>query len=208
MSKVVSTAGRVDWRQARRDSARAAILSVAWAVVRERGLTALSLRDLARRAGITTPTVYAYFDSKNDIYDAMFGQAAEEFAVHMATPDLSDDPREILAEGLQRFVEFCLANPARYQLLFQHVIPGFAPSAESYEPAQRALDSTRARLASIGITDERHLDMWTALTTGLVSQQIANDPSGDRWVRLIDDVVAMFLNYCRPPNTKGRRKRP
>jgi AcrR family transcriptional regulator len=33
------------------------------------GLAGLSLRDLARRAGITTPTVYAYFDSKNAIFD-------------------------------------------------------------------------------------------------------------------------------------------
>jgi hypothetical protein len=29
--------------------------------------------------------------------------------------------------------------------------------------------------------------------TGLVDQQISNDPGGDRWIRLIDDVVVMFL---------------
>jgi hypothetical protein len=41
--------------------------------------------------------------------------------------------------------------------------------------------------------------MWTALTTGLVSQQIANDPGGDRWVGLIDEAVAMFLGYYQSP---------
>ncbi len=188
---------QLDWRQSRRDSARSAILAVAWSVVSEDGLAGLSLRDLARRAGITTPTVYAYFASKNDIFDAMFGQAADEFALHMEAPHGSDDPREILTEGLERFVEFCRASVPRYQLLFQHVIPGFAPSPESYAPAQRALDSTRDRLARNGVTEERHLDIWTALTTGLVSQQIANDPGGDRWIRLIDDVVTMFLNHCQ-----------
>ena len=197
----------LDWRQSRRESARGAILSVAWAAVEEEGLAALSLRDLARRAGITTPTIYAYFASKNDIYDAMFGQAAEEFAVHMAAPHRSIDPRDILTEGLRRFVEFCVANVPRYQLLFQHGIPGFAPSPESYAPAQRALDSTRERLARNGITDERHLDLWTAITTGLVSQQIANDPGGDRWTRLIDAVVAMFLNHCQPNKASERRRR-
>ena len=188
---------QLDWRQSRRDSARSAILAVAWSAVSEDGLAGLSLRDLARRAGITTPTVYAYFASKNDIFDAMFGQAAEEFALHLEAPRRSDDPREILTEGLERFFEFCRASVPRYQLLFQHVIPGFAPSPESYAPAQRALDSTRDRLARNGVTDERHLDIWTALTTGLVSQQIANDPGGDRWIRLIDDVVTMFLNHCQ-----------
>lgn len=33
-----------------------------------------------RRAGISTSAVYAYFDSKNAIYDAMFGKAASQFA--------------------------------------------------------------------------------------------------------------------------------
>src|SRR5665647_1784269 len=75
---------RVDWREARRQSARAAVLAAAWKMVRADGLAALSLRDLARHAGITTPTVYAYFDSKNDIFDAMFGEAAESFAVSKA----------------------------------------------------------------------------------------------------------------------------
>jgi len=70
----------VDWREARRQSARATVLAAAWEMVRADGLAALSLRDLARHAGITTPTVYAYFDSKNAIFDAMFGEAAESFA--------------------------------------------------------------------------------------------------------------------------------
>jgi len=32
--------------------------------------------------------------------------------------------------------------------------------------------------------------------TGLVDQQISNDPGGDRWSRLVDEVVTMFLAYC------------
>src|SRR5919202_1290538 len=122
----------LDWRESRRRAARTAILEAAWAIVQDDGLAALSLRDLARRAGITTPTVYAYFESKNDIYDAMFGQAAEEFAAHMAAPYESDDPRAMLVAGARRFVEFCTGDLARYQLLFQRAVPGFAPSPDSF----------------------------------------------------------------------------
>ena len=46
----------------------------------------MSLRKLAGRAGVTTPTVYAYFESKNAILDAMFGVAAESFAQSNAEP--------------------------------------------------------------------------------------------------------------------------
>ena len=185
------------WREARRRSARDAIVDAAWGLVRSEGLAALSLRELAKRAGITTPTVYAYFDSKNAIYDAMFGRAATEFAGRMSEPYDCEDPRAILAAGVRRFLEFCTSDTARYQLLFQRTIPGFEPTPQSFGPAVRALDGVRERLALNGVTDARQLDMWTALTTGLVDQQISNDPGGDRWARLIDEFVTMFLAYCQ-----------
>ncbi len=195
---------RTDWRETRRQSARDAIVDAAWALVREQGLAGLSLRDLARRAGITTPTVYSYFESKHAIYDAMFGGAAAEFAALMAQPYDTGDPRAALEVNARRFVEFCTADVARYQLLFQHTIPGFAPSTASYAPAVDALTACRDVLARNGFTDPRQLDMWTALLNGLADQQISNDPGGDRWVRLIDDFVTMFANHCRsqrPPRT-------
>jgi AcrR family transcriptional regulator len=187
-----------DWREARRRSAHDAIIDAAWSLVSEEGLAGLTLRDLAHRAGITAPTVYTYFDSKNAIYDAMFGRAATEFAEKMAEPFDYDDPREVLAASVRRFCEFCTNSTAHYQLLFQRTIPGFEPSPESYAPAVSALALARERLALNGITEARHLDMWTALITGLVDQQVSNDPGGDRWTRLIDESVTMFLAHCQP----------
>jgi len=200
-----------EWRDARRRSARDAIVAAAWALVHDEGLAALTLRDLARRVGITTPTVYAYFESKHAIYDAMFSQAATDFATHVAKPYETDDPPAMLLAAARRFVEFCTADVARYQLLFQHVIPEFEPSPESYAPAVRALDDARDLLARNGFTDPRQLDMWTALLNGLVDQQISNDPGGDRWIRLIDDFVTMFRNHCdsqRPPRTRQPARSP
>jgi len=203
-----------DWREGRRRSARDAIVRAAWALVGEVGLAGLSLRDLARRAGITTPTVYAYFESKNAIYDAMFEQAATGFADRMAEPIDGDDPRALLVGHVRRFVEFCTGDPARYQLLFQRTLPGFEPSPEAYAPAVRSLADVQELLALNGVTESRHLDLWTALMTGLVDQQVSNDPGGDRWTRLIDESIDMFLAHCqqdhaerkpsqRPTRTKG-----
>jgi AcrR family transcriptional regulator len=195
---MMNTTETADWREARRRSAHGAIIDAAWSLVSEEGLAGLTLRDLAHRAGITAPTVYAYFDSKNAIYDAMFGRAATEFAQRMAEPFGCDDPREVLVASARRFSKFCTESPARYQLLFQRSIPGFEPSPESYAPAVRALTGARDRLALNGIIEARHVDMWTGLITGLVDQQVSNNPGGDRWTRLIDESVAMFLAHCQP----------
>jgi AcrR family transcriptional regulator len=203
VSKATTVAG---WREGRRQAARDAIVDAAWALVHDEGLAALALRDLAARAGITTPTVYAYFDSKHAIYDAMFGRAATEFADHMGQPFEAADEAAILAASVRRFVDFCTSDVARYQLLFQRTIPGFEPSPGSYAPAVRALDGARQRLALNGIRQPRHVDLWTALVTGLVDQQVSNEPGGDRWTNLIDEAVAMFLAHCRSMPSPRRPK--
>lgn len=185
------------WREGRRQSGRDAIVEASWDLAREVGLAGISIRELAKRAGITTPTVYAYFDSKNAIYDAMFGQAAATFAETMAVPCTSSDPRALLVTLFRRFFEFCTSDSARYQLLFQRTLPGFEPSPASYGPAIRALSDAGEQLATIGITDPRHLDLWTAMTTGLVAQQVANDPGGARWLGLIEESVDMYVTHCR-----------
>ena len=200
---MLKTAEELTWREARRQNARAGLLAAAWAMVHEGGLGALSLRKLAQRAGITTPTVYAYFESKNAILDAMFGEAAESFERSNAEPLEDGTPHQQLVAHAHRFAAFCTSDVARYQLLFQHLIPGFNPSQESYAPAVRALDSARRLLERAGVRDARHLDLWTALTTGLVDQQISNDPGGDRWIRLIEGAVAMFLAHCVNDQTNG-----
>ena len=187
MSNLTKTS---DWREGRRRSAREAILEAAWALVAEEGLAGLSLRDLARRAGITTPTVYSYFDSKNAIYDAMFAHAATEFAERIAEPFGDFDPLELLVAGVR---------------LFQHTLPGFEPSPESYAPAVEALAHAQGWLARNGITEARHLDLFTALVTGLVDQQISNDPGGNRWTRLIDESIAMFVTHCQPSSVRRNR---
>lgn len=200
---MVSNAAMTDWREARRRSARDAILDAAWSLVREEGLAALSLRDLARRAGITAPTVYAYFESKNAIYDAMFGQAATQFAERMAERYDVDEPHRLLIASVGRFFEFCTSDPARYQLLFQRTLPGFEPSAQSFAPAVRALTEARELLARNGVSDPRHVDLWTALVTGLVDQQVSNDPGGERWTRLGEEALEMFLVHCQ---SRGERR--
>jgi AcrR family transcriptional regulator len=204
MSKETPT---IDWREARRHSAREAIVDAAWDLVHEEGLAALTLRELASRAGVTTPTLYAYFDSKNAIFDAMFERAATAFADLMTEPFDASDPAALLVSNARRFVDFCTSDVARYYLLFQRTIPDFEPSAESYSPAVRALDTARQCLTLNGIKQPKYLDLWTALLSGLVDQQVSNDPSGDRWTRLIEESAAMFLAHCRPVPAP-RRSRP
>jgi AcrR family transcriptional regulator len=193
-----------DRRTERREATKAEILHAAWEIVRTEGLAGLSLRDLAKRVGMQAPSLYQYFDSKHAIYDAMFAEANRELLGRYTRLQPTDDPASDLRESVRMFVEFCAEDLARYQLLFHRTIPGFEPSPEAYAVAVEVLELGRTRLARAGFTDQRALDLWTALVSGLASQQIANDPGGDRWIRLIDDAVEMYLSHVRP--TRRKRK--
>src|SRR5204863_8880507 len=127
-------------------------------------------------------------DSKHALYDAMFTRGCEQLLAERRTQRFSSDPRRAVREMARAFVAFAVANPARAQLLFLRTIPGFEPSPESYALAEEVLDIGRERLAAAGLTRQRQLDMYTALVSGIVNQQLANEPGGARWVRLTDEM--------------------
>jgi len=56
------------------------------------------------------------------------------------------------------------------------------------------------------LSDPEHFDMWTALVTGLAAQQTANDPGGERWLRLIDNAVDMYANHVMGTSTRGNKR--
>jgi AcrR family transcriptional regulator len=184
----------------RRDATRAEILEAAWELARMNGLGGLSLGDIARRIGMKTPSLYWYFESKQAIYDAMFIQGNEQLLERLRSARWGTAPRSVLRTSARIFVEFSVEDLARYQLLFQRSLPDFEPSPEAYAAALAAMELARARLADAGVTRSSQFDMWTAMVAGLASQQTSNDPGGDRWLRLIDPVVDMFLTTIAPPS--------
>ncbi len=194
----------VDLRARRHAATKARILAASWDLAREEGLVGISLRDLAARVDLRQPSLYSYFESKHDLYDAMFAQGCEALLGDFRSRTFSNDPRQAIKEAARAFVELGTADVARAQLLFQNTIPGFTPSSESYALAQQFLDLARTRLESAGITEPRHLDMYTAIIGGLVTQQLANDPGGVRWARLVDETVEMFLDHVLGTTKENR----
>jgi AcrR family transcriptional regulator len=188
-----------DRQTERREATRGEILEAAWDLARTNGLSGLSLGDVARRIGMKTPSQYWYFESKHAIYDAMFVQANELLLERLGTVRWGRTPRSVLRAMARNFVEFSSEDVPRYQLLFQRSIPDFEPSPEAYSSATAVYEQMRARIAGAGVTRPAHFDMWTALVAGLAAQQTSNEPGGDRWVRLVDPMVDMFLTTIGAP---------
>jgi AcrR family transcriptional regulator len=190
-------------RAERYGATRREILDAAWELVRAEGLDSLAMRDLGALVGMRAQSLYVYFPSKYAIYDAMFAESNRDLLRRITTLAAVSDPVEGLRLRARTFLDFCVEDPARYQLLFQRTIPNFEPSPDAYAPALQILDDARAALRACGITDARAFDAWLAITAGLAAQQNANDPGGDRWVRLADEVTDMYLAHYQPATRKG-----
>jgi AcrR family transcriptional regulator len=194
-----------DRRAERAAATRREILDAAWEQVRAEGLGSLVMRDLGARVGMRAQSLYGYFPSKHAIFDAMFGESNRELLRRMTELSPADTPEEGVRERARVFLHFCVEDPVRYQLLFQRTIPRFEPSPEAYAPALKVLDEVRVALGACGVTDDRAFDAWTAVTQGIAAQQDANEPGGDRWIRLVDEITDMYLEHYSPTR---RRKHP
>jgi AcrR family transcriptional regulator len=196
-------------RQAeRREATRREIVDAAWAIAREKGLTEITLREVADRVGMRAPSLYSHFDSKNAIYDAMFGEAWSEYErlELEAEESMPEAPRaQTIAKALQ-FFDFATADLPRYQLMNQRTIPGFEPSSEAFAPSQRIVQRTVERLAAIGVTDRGDVEILISILAGLSAQQLANDPGGDSRRPLLIRAVEMWADGVGLPKEQKPRK--
>ena len=199
----MSTSAPIPVRERRRQQTRAEILEAAWRLGERDGIAGLSLRELAGEVGMRPPSLYTYFDSKAAIYDAMFAQGYRELDAMEAALELDpDDPVGALERSIEAFVDFCCASVARFQLMFTRAVPGWEPSPEAYAVSVASNERSVAELERLGIDEPWHFDLMTALFAGLASQQLANDPGGDRWRRLSREAAEMYVTHV----LHGRRQ--
>lgn len=180
---------------ARRRQAKAAlIVAAAWELAREKGIAGVSLRELASRVGMRQPSLYEYFGSKDALHDAMFADGNRQLLDHLARVELPEDPRAALKVFVRAWLDFAQADLARCSLLFQRHLPGFEPSPDAYELAQRALQPMVDLAHGAGVTDQGDVDCIVAVAAGLMEAQIANEPAGDRWLRHTDRLIDLLVD--------------
>ena len=183
----------VDRRQRRREAKLAQILDAAWTLAHRDGLAGISLRDLADRVDLRQPSLYAYFESKLDLYDAMFADGNRQLLEAAANSTPSERPCATRSPSSSRCS--CGSRPRT------SCATSCCSSARSRASSRRRprinshSSSTRSdgRAAAAGVTDDSDFDMFTALVVRARHQQVANDPGGDRWVRLTARAVEMFF---------------
>lgn len=148
------------------DDRERAILATAERLLAERGLGEISVDDLARGAGISRPTFYFYFPSKEAVILSLLDRVAEEARSirGRALEAAGDDVPELWRRGLTSILETFRAHRSlmlavaqmvpeseEARKLWSRIMEGFV------EDIQLGIDSERARGAAPGGIPARQL---------------------------------------------------
>lgn len=184
MSTLTATASTLSPRRRRtHDLMVKTILETARAIMREEGVAALSMQELARRLDMRAPSLYHYFSGKMDIYDTLFRMGFTLFAEQMLTSaEAAPTWQEMLRRTFEAYMSFAMQNPDLYQLCFERPVPGFVPSEESLQVSFGLLQSSYERAAHVhelidtDLPPQQVVDLLIAMMHGLTALHMANEP--------------------------------
>jgi AcrR family transcriptional regulator len=180
MNQAIATAKDLR-QQALADAKRIHILSAARSVFIEYGLEAVSMREIAKRAGYTAGAIYSYFAKKEEIYGALLAESLERlnvFVLHAdrATPLTSDIGLQgdfaTLQKSVLAFYQFYRDNPRDLDLGF-YLFQGLKPR---------------------GLTDEWDSQLNARLKEAMRPQEIALGRLGLSKKEIDTEVTAIFAH--------------
>ncbi len=101
---------------------RGALIKAAQRTLEEEGLAALSLRAVARRAGVSSAAPYHHFPDKQALLDAVAERGFDSLTAAMTTrmDRVTGSTARLEASGIG-YVAFAVANPALFGLMFSAI---------------------------------------------------------------------------------------
>jgi AcrR family transcriptional regulator len=122
------------------DETKVALLDAARRLLAGGGPTALTVRQLAADAGLSTMAIYTRYGGKDGIVNALYIEGFERLASAMNEAGETDDPMADLDRSGKAYRRFALDHPTSYAVMFQNAVPDFEPTQAAQVVAAGTLD--------------------------------------------------------------------
>jgi len=100
---------------------RQKILEEAFELVAREGAESFTMRALAQRLGYSPAAIYLHFRNKEELLQEIAVCGFERLVEATQGASQLADLREAIVEGGRRYLDFALANPALYRLMFEEI---------------------------------------------------------------------------------------
>jgi AcrR family transcriptional regulator len=122
---------------------RQKLLDASLALIEKGGLDRLSLREVARKAGVSHQAPYHYFGDREAILAAIAGEGFAKLGRSLgAAAQPGSEPAKAVEDMGRAYVEFALRNPAYFQAMFR----ADAVPLDRYPEARQREDAALADL--------------------------------------------------------------
>ncbi len=161
-------------RNPRLEDLREACVAEALSIIGETGLEQLSLREVARRLGVSHQAPYKHFPSRDHILAEVVSRAYSAFAAYLDQRPRHADPHADLHEMGLAYLSYAHDHPLHYRLMFETQLPHPTEHPEMMRNAKHAFALLRDAIAKLPghpgpAPPEMHaLFVWAALH-GLVA---------------------------------------
>jgi len=139
-----------------------ACVQAAHEVIAERGVEQLSLRDVARRLGVSHQAPYKHYPSRDHLLAEVIRRCFEDFARDLDARPHQPDPRQDLESLGKRYLAYAQAHPLEYRLMFGTPWPEPAAHPDLVRDAVHAFDVLRSvlqRLHGEGSAQDSRADL-------------------------------------------------
>jgi AcrR family transcriptional regulator len=128
---------------------RDACIVAAQEVIAERGIENLSLRDVARKLGVSHQAPYKHYPSRDHLLAEVLRRCFQGFAAHLdARPRFADPEQDLESLGAQ-YLTYAHQHPLEYRLMFSTTWPESAEKSDLAKDASHAFDVLRSVLRRI-----------------------------------------------------------
>lgn len=151
------------------------VLKVAARLFAERGYDATSVREVVEAAGVTKPTLYYHFGSKEGLAQALLTVPLTGLLDDLgAIVDAEGDPLRRLARFVDAHFAFCRDEPDRsrflYGLVFGPVAPGLTEEIAGHaDRMDEVLDRAVAMLVAEGLVPKAKASRCTTALRGMIT---------------------------------------
>ncbi len=102
---------------------REACIREALAIIEKSGIEELSMRQVARRIGVSHQAPYKHFPSRDHIIAEVISRAYEAFAQHLKARPQTGKPDEDLGTMGEAYIGYANEHPLQYRLMFNTPLP-------------------------------------------------------------------------------------
>jgi AcrR family transcriptional regulator len=156
-------------RSSKAEDLREACVKEALAIIAKGGIDSLSLRDVARRLGVSHQAPYKHFPSREHILAEVVGRAYASFAAHIEKRSRSDDPYIDLGNLGRSYLDYARKHPLHYQLMFGTPLPDPVEHPEMMVKAEHAFATLKETIASLpGRRSDADADLDALFTWSVV----------------------------------------